>query len=42
MGSIAELVVSEVMSWSKVERLPHRFGGVEFRVNDHEKGELNE
>jgi hypothetical protein len=42
MDSIAELIESEVMSWPKAEKLPQRFGGVEFRVNGHEKGESNE
>ena len=42
MDSISELIESEVMSWPKAEKLPHRFGGVEFRVNGHEKGESNE
>ena len=42
MGSIAESIESELMSWSKAEKLPYRSGGVEFRVNGHEKGESNE
>jgi hypothetical protein len=42
MGSIAESIESELMSWSKAEKLPNRSGGVEFRVNGHEKGESNE
>jgi len=41
MTSIAELVEYEVMSWLNVEKLPHRFGGVEFRVNGHEIGHLH-
>jgi len=41
MSSIAELVEHEVMSWPNVERLPHRFGGIEFRVNGHEIGHLH-
>ncbi len=41
MSSIAELVEHEVMSWPNVEKLPHRFGGVEFRVNGHEIGHLH-
>jgi Family of unknown function (DUF5519) len=41
MSSIAELVEREVMSWPNVEKLPHRFGGVEFRVNGHEIGHLH-
>ena len=41
MTSIAELVEHEVMSWPNVEKLPHRFGGIEFRVNGHEIGHLH-
>jgi hypothetical protein len=41
MSSIAELVEREVMSWPNVEKLPHRFGGVEFRVNGHEIGHMH-
>jgi hypothetical protein len=41
MDSIVELIESEVMSWPNVEKLPHRFGGVEFRVNGHEIGHLH-
>jgi Family of unknown function (DUF5519) len=41
MSNIAELVEHEVMSWPNVERLPHRFGGIEFRVNGHEIGHLH-
>jgi Family of unknown function (DUF5519) len=41
MSSIAELVEHEVMSWPNVEKSPHRFGGIEFRVNGHEIGHLH-
>ena len=41
MNNIAELVEHEVMSWPNVEKFPHRFGGVEFRVNGHEIGHLH-
>ena len=41
MSSIAELVEYEVMSWPNVEKRPHRFGGIEFRVNGHEIGHLH-
>jgi Luciferase len=41
MGSIAELIESEVLNWPNVEKLPHRFGGIEFRVNGHEIGHLH-
>src|SRR5712692_10879320 len=41
MSSIAEIVEHEVMSWPNVEKFPHRFGGVEFRVNGHEIGHVH-
>jgi Luciferase len=41
MSSISELVEYEVMSWPNVEKRPHRFGGIEFRVNGHEIGHLH-
>lgn len=41
MGSIAEQVEQTVMSWPDVEKLPHRFGGVEFRVKGHEIGHMH-
>ncbi len=40
MSSIVELVEHEVLSWPNVVKLPHRFGGIEFRVNGHEIGHL--
>ena len=41
MSNIAELVEYEVTSWPNVEKRPHRFGGIEFRVNGHEIGHLH-
>ena len=41
MNSISELVEREVMGWPNVEKRPHRFGGIEFRVNGHEIGHLH-
>ena len=41
MTGITELIEHEVMSWPNVEKLPHRFGGIEFRVNGHEIGHLH-
>jgi hypothetical protein len=41
MSNIAGLIEQEVMSWPNVEELPHRFGGIEFRVNGHEIGHLH-
>ncbi len=39
--NISEKIQGEVMSWDGVEDRPHRFGGVEFRVNGHEIGHLH-
>lgn len=41
MASIGERIEREVMGWDGVEGRPHRFGGVEFRVNGHEIGHLH-
>ena len=41
MGSIAELIEREILSWPLVTAHPHRFGGVEFHVNQHEIGHLH-
>ena len=39
--TIADEIEREVTSWPGVEAEPHRFGGVEFRVNGHEIGHLH-
>ena len=39
--SIAERVAREVLRWDGVSAKPHRFGGVEFRVAQHEIGHLH-
>lgn len=39
--TIADEIEREVTSWPGVEAKPHRFGGVEFRVNGHEIGHLH-
>lgn len=41
MESIAERIEREVLAWPGVSVEPHRFGGVEFRVNHHEMGHLH-
>jgi hypothetical protein len=41
MGSIAELIEREVLSWPDVSAHPHRFGGVEFQVNGREIGHVH-
>jgi hypothetical protein len=39
--SIEERIGHEVTGWPGVEEKPHRFNGVEFRVNGHEIGHLH-
>ncbi len=38
---ISERFRDEVLSWPGVEARPHRFGGIEFRVQGHEIGHLH-
>lgn len=39
--SIVTLIEREILSWPNVTAHPHRFGGVEFQVNQHEIGHLH-
>lgn len=39
--SVSERIREEVLSWEGAESKPHRFNGVEFRVNGHEIGHLH-
>ncbi len=39
--SISERIEQEVLGWDGAESKPHRFNGVEFRVNGHEIGHLH-
>lgn len=41
MESIAAQIEREVLSWPDVTARPHRFGGVEFHVHQHEIGHLH-
>lgn len=41
MASIREKIEAEVTGWAGVEERPHRFSGIEFRVNGHEIGHLH-
>ena len=41
MAGIKERIEAEVTGWPVVEEKPHRFNGVEFRVNGHEIGHLH-
>jgi hypothetical protein len=39
--SILERIRDEVLGWDGTESKPHRFNGIEFRVNGHEIGHLH-
>src|SRR5436190_23966930 len=41
METIASIIEREILSWPGTSAEPHRFGGVEFRVNHHEIGHLH-
>lgn len=41
MASVREKISGEVTGWTGVEKRPHRFAGVEYRVNGHEIGHLH-
>ncbi len=41
MTSIKETIEREVTGWAGVEERPHRYGGIEFRVDGHEIGHLH-
>lgn len=36
-----EQIRKAVAGWAEVEEAPHRFGGIEFRVHNHELGHLH-
>lgn len=38
---IAKMIERELLTWDGVTVQPHRFGGIEFRVNHHEIGHLH-
>lgn len=41
MNDITKMIEREVLSWSGVTVEPHRFGGIEFRVDEREIGHLH-
>ena len=41
MGTILKEIRKEILSWPNVTAEPHRFGGVEFRVNKREMGHIH-
>lgn len=40
-NSIARIIVDTVSSWEGVAAGPHRFGGIEFRIDNREIGHLH-
>jgi hypothetical protein len=41
MNVIIDRVRKEIISWPYVTAEPHRFGGIEFRVNNREMGHIH-
>jgi Family of unknown function (DUF5519) len=41
MSTIIERIKEEILSWPHVTAEPHRFGGVEFRINKREMGHMH-
>jgi hypothetical protein len=41
MGTVIEKIKKEILSWPYVTAEPHRFGGVEFRINKREMGHVH-
>jgi Family of unknown function (DUF5519) len=39
--SASTMIEREVLGWPEVTAVPHRFGGTEFRVRNHEIGHLH-
>ena len=41
MSTILESIEREILSWPNVTAEPHRFGGIEFRLNKREMGHIH-
>ncbi len=41
MPTLADHITTELLTWPGVTSQPHRFGGIEFRLNGHEMGHLH-
>ena len=41
MSEILETIKKELLSWPNVTAEPHRFGGIEFRLNKREMGHIH-
>ncbi|MGH9952652.1 MAG: luciferase family protein, partial [Nitrososphaeraceae archaeon] len=41
MSSILKRITDEILSWPNVTAEPHRFGGMEFRLDKRELGHIH-
>jgi Family of unknown function (DUF5519) len=41
MSTIIESIKKEILNWPDVTTEPHRFGGLEFRLNKREMGHIH-
>ena len=41
MSTIIESIKKEILNWPDVTAEPHRFGGLEFRLNKREMGHIH-
>jgi luciferase-like monooxygenase len=41
MGTVIEKIKKKILSWPYVTAEPHRFGGIEFRINKREMGHVH-
>lgn len=41
MGTVIDKIKKEILSWPYVTAEPHRFGGIEFRINKREMGHVH-
>lgn len=41
MSKVIEIIEKEILSWPYVTAEPHRFGGIEFRLNNKEMGHIH-
>jgi hypothetical protein len=41
MTTVLESIRKEILSWPDVTSEPHRFGGIEFRINKREMGHIH-
>jgi Ni,Fe-hydrogenase I large subunit len=41
MPTVAQIINTELLNWPGVSAQPHRFGGTEYHVNNHEIGHMH-